>query len=116
MLKTPLTGVDANTSFTVAFGGAHAILSCSITLPPSEFGVHARFRNGNIKLDAPIYGPREFRSVTHICRSRGCSSEMIGAFTVQYFDKPGSGKVVREERRTFEYTGFGWHFQADEVR
>jgi hypothetical protein len=22
---------------------------------------------------------------------------------------------VREEKRTFKYEGFGWHFQADEV-
>jgi predicted dehydrogenase len=99
MIKTPLTGVDTSTAFTVAFGSghlsAHAILSCNITIPASPLGVLARFRNGNIKIDAPIFSPR--------------------SFTVQYFDKPGSGKIVREETKTFSYVGNGWHFQADEV-
>jgi len=99
MLKTALTGVDSSTSFTVAFGtghlAAHAILSCNITLPPLEPGVYVRFRGGNIKIATPIYCPRKF--------------------TVQYFDKPGSGKVVREETRVCDFEGSGWHFQADEV-
>ena len=98
MLKTPLTGVDSSTSFTLTFSGglqAQAILSCSITLPATDPGVTIRYRNGNILIAPPIYSPREF--------------------TVQYFDKPGTGKVVREEKRFFEYEGRGWHFQADEV-
>jgi hypothetical protein len=99
MLKTPLTGVDASTSFTVAFGAghlhAHAVLSCNITLPPMEPCVVARFRNGNIIIPSGIFRPT--------------------TFVVQWFDKPGSGKVVREEKRSHEYVGFGWHFQADEV-
>jgi hypothetical protein len=46
MIKTPLTGVDSSTSFTVAFGEAHAVLSCNITLPAMSPCVVARFRNG----------------------------------------------------------------------
>lgn len=101
MLKTALTGVDASTSFTVSFGAsahlsAHAILSCNITLPSFEPGVYVRFRNGNIKIATPIYCPRKF--------------------TVQWFDKPGTGNVVKEETRALDFVGAGWHFQADEVR
>ncbi|KAI0792138.1 NAD(P)-binding protein [Abortiporus biennis] len=98
MLKTPLTGVDMATSFTLTFDGplkAQAILTCSITLPPPNPGVIIRYRNGNILIQPPIYRPK--------------------SFTVQYFDKPGSGVVVREETRTFQYVGGGWHFEADEV-
>ncbi|KAI5124206.1 hypothetical protein M0805_005056 [Coniferiporia weirii] len=98
MLKTPLTGVDSNTSFSLTFSGklqAQAVLTCNITLPATNPGVTIRYRNGTILIAPPIYSPREF--------------------TIQYFDKPGSGKVVREEKRFFEYTGNGWHFQADEV-
>ena len=100
MLKTPLTGVDASTSFTLNFsspGGmqAQAILSDSITLPATNPGVTIRYRNGNILIAPPIYSPR--------------------SFTVQYFDKPGSGTIKREETKHFEYVGRGWHFQADEV-
>ncbi|TFY76057.1 hypothetical protein EWM64_g7954, partial [Hericium alpestre] len=36
-------------------------------------------------------------------------------YTVQYFDKPGSGKIVREETVTLDHPGGGWHFEADEV-
>ena len=99
MLKTPLTGVDSSTSFTLTFSStlrAQAILSCSITLPPlTPSGVIIRYRNGTIYIAPPIFCPREF--------------------VVQYFDKPGSGKVVREEKKEFKYEGVGWHFQADEV-
>jgi hypothetical protein len=99
MIKTPITGVDASTVFALSFGTGHltghAILSCNITIPSAQPGVYARFRNGNIKIDTPIYSPR--------------------SFTIQYFDKPGSGNVVREETKTFAYVGSGWHFQADEV-
>jgi hypothetical protein len=34
---------------------------------------------------------------------------------VQYFDKPGSGKVQREETVHFENSGSGLHFQVDKV-
>ena len=100
MLKTKITGVDKSTSFTLNFGGgqleSQAILSCSMTLPAIEpLGVRIRYRKGNILISAPIYCPKKF--------------------TVQYFDEPGSGKVVREESQEFKYEGGGWHFQADEV-
>lgn len=99
MLKTPITGVDSSTSFTLTFSSnlrAQAILSCSITLPPASGpSVIIRYRNGNIHVPSPIYCP--------------------SSFTVQYFDRPGSGVVVREETRRFKYQGGGWHFQADDV-
>jgi len=98
ILKTPLTGVDSSTSFILNFTEhlqAQAILSCSITLPAPKPGVTIRYRNGNILIAPPIYCPK--------------------SFTVQYFDKPGSGKVVKEETKTFEYVGSGWCFEADEV-
>lgn len=96
MIKTPLTGVDRNTAFTLNFSSAdltaQAILSCSININPTHPGVTIRFERGAITIPAPIYCPREF--------------------TVQYFGEKGT---VREERRAFEYVGGGWHFQADEV-
>jgi len=98
MLKTPITGVDAATTFILTFNKtlqAQAILSCSITLPAPRPGVAVRFRNGNIVVQTPIYKP--------------------GAFTVEYFDKPGSGNVVKSEPKEFSYIGVGLHFQADEV-
>lgn len=97
MLKTPRTGVDASTAFTLTFPtiSAQAILSCSMTLPEPALGATIRFRQGNILIAPPIYRPM--------------------SFTVQWFDKPGSGKIVKEEKRSFEYVGSGWHFQADEV-
>ncbi|KAF9654379.1 NAD(P)-binding protein [Thelephora ganbajun] len=98
MLKTPITGVDATTTFVLTFNRtlkAQAILSCSITLPKTRPGANIRFRNGNIIIDAPIYKP--------------------GAFTVEYFDKLGSGNVETSETKEFSYIGGGWHFQADEV-
>ncbi|KLO11609.1 NAD(P)-binding protein [Schizopora paradoxa] len=98
MSKTLLTGVDAFTSFTLTFTGglnAQAILSDCITLPAPNPGVIVRYRNGTILVAPPIYSPR--------------------SFTVQYFDKPGSGVIAREEVKKFEYVGKGWHFQADEV-
>lgn len=98
MLKTPLTGVDSNTQFTLNFTEllqAQAVLSCSITLPPASPGVIIRYRGGNIHIHAPIYCPK--------------------TYTVQYFDKPGSGVVIRQETKTFAYVGRGMHFQADEV-
>ncbi|KAI0954077.1 hypothetical protein AcW1_006655 [Taiwanofungus camphoratus] len=98
MVKTPLTGVDSSTSWTVNFTEtlrAQAILSCSMTIPMVSFGATIRYRNGNIIIGTPIFKPSQF--------------------TVQYFDKPGSGVVAREETRTFNYVGGGWHFEADEV-
>lgn len=98
MLKTPITGVDATTTFVLTFNRtlqAQAILSCSITLPTQRPGARIRFRNGNVIIQEPIYNP--------------------GAFTVEYFDKPGSGCVVNSETKEFKYIGGGLHFQADEV-
>ncbi|GJE90972.1 Gfo/Idh/MocA family oxidoreductase [Phanerochaete sordida] len=98
ILKTPLTGVDSSTSFTLTFSEtlqAQAVLSCSITLPSPDPAVTIRYRGGNILVHPPIYKPP--------------------SFTVQYFDKPGSGNVVREETRKGTIPGGGWHYQTDEV-
>lgn len=98
IVKTPLTGVDRSTTITLNFTEtleAQAILSCSITLPPVKAGVTIRYRNGNIVIQSPIYRPL--------------------SFTVQYFDKPGSGNIVREETKTFSHSGGGWFYEADEV-
>lgn len=98
MLKTSITGVDATTTFILTFNKtlqAQAILSCSVTLPTQQPGGVVRFRNGNIIIHAPLYRP--------------------SSFTVEYFDKPGSGNVVNSETKEFSYIGGGWHFQADEV-
>ncbi|KAG7443604.1 NAD(P)-binding protein [Guyanagaster necrorhizus] len=97
MLKTPLTGVDSNTAFTLTFDTAElraqAVLSCSINLNSVNPGVIIRFERGTIKIYPPIYCPKEY--------------------TVEYFDDEGS--VTKAEKRVFEYVGGGWHFQADEV-
>jgi predicted dehydrogenase len=97
MLKTPLTHVDRNTSFTVTFSSsdlaAQAILSCSINASKMKPSVTIRFERGAIIIGTPIYCPSEF--------------------TVQYFGK--DGEVVKEERKAFDHVGGGWHFQADEV-
>ncbi|KAJ6624934.1 hypothetical protein B0H10DRAFT_2004896 [Mycena sp. CBHHK59/15] len=95
MLKTPLTGVDSNTSFTLSFSkiAAQAILSCSINLNASSPGVTIRCEKGTIRVATPIYCSKSFK-VEHL---------------------GNGGKVVREEEQTFEYVGGGWHFQADEV-
>jgi len=105
MLKTSLTGVDSSTSFTLNFSDtleAQAILSCSITLPSPTPAATIRYRNGSILIPPPIYCPK--------------------SFTVQWFDKPGSGKIAKQE--TFEVKpdererggGIGgWCWQADEV-
>ncbi|CDO73292.1 hypothetical protein BN946_scf185008.g54 [Trametes cinnabarina] len=97
IVKTPITGVDASTSFTLNFTEnlqAQAILSCSMQVPAANFGATIRYKNGNIIVKPPI-----FRSP---------------AVTVQYYDKPG-GDIVREETKAFSYVGGGWHFEADEV-
>ena len=97
MLKTTLTGVDCNTSFTVTFSKsdlqAQAILSCSINLKAQEPGVTIRFERGTIIIPGPIYCPKEF--------------------TVQRFGE--HGKVIKEEKTVFQYVGSGLHFEADEV-
>ncbi|KAI0048101.1 NAD(P)-binding protein [Auriscalpium vulgare] len=98
MVKTPLTGVDANTAFTLNFPaiGAQALLSCNINIPGvGGPGAVLRFRNGNILIPTPIFHPK--------------------SYTVQWFDKPGSGVVEREETVKSKVVGGGWHFQADEV-
>ncbi|KAJ3757549.1 hypothetical protein EV360DRAFT_45814 [Lentinula raphanica] len=98
ILKTPLTGVDCNTSFTLNFSqsnllAAQAVLSCSINTDGLDPGVTVRYEKGSIRISAPIYCPK--------------------SFAVRYLD--GRGVVVREEKRFFEYVGRGMHFQADEV-
>ncbi|KAH7909082.1 hypothetical protein BJ138DRAFT_274297 [Hygrophoropsis aurantiaca] len=103
MLKTPLTGVDRSTSFTVTFSptspsdknmlAAQAVLSTNINAQSYQTGVIIRYERGIITIPAPIFCPK--------------------SFTVQYYN--GKGVVEREETRRFEYTGSGWHFQADEV-
>ncbi|OCH93653.1 NAD(P)-binding protein [Obba rivulosa] len=98
IVKTPITGVDSSTSWIVTFSEhlrAQAILSCSMTIPTAAFGATIRYRNGNIIIGTPIFKPR--------------------TFTVQYFDKPGSGVIAREDTRAFHYVGGGWHYEADEV-
>ncbi|EPT00732.1 NAD-binding protein [Fomitopsis schrenkii] len=98
MVKTPLTGVDSSTSWIVNFTQtlqAQAVLTCSMTVPTAQFGVTIRYRNGNIIIGTPIFKPSHY--------------------IVQYFDKPGSGVVVREEKRVLHYVGGGWHYEADEV-
>jgi predicted dehydrogenase len=98
MIKTPRTGVDANTAFALSFSkiGAQAILSCSINLAASSPGVTIRCEKGTIRVATPIYNSR--------------------SFNVQYFGEGAdSGKVIREENKTFEYVGSGLQFEADEV-
>lgn len=97
MLKTSLTGVDCNTSFTVTWASrnfsAQAVLSCSINATAHETGVVIKFERGAIKIPSPIYCPPEF--------------------TIQYHGP--NNVVVKEERKLYQYIGQGWHFQADEV-
>ncbi|KAH7890692.1 hypothetical protein F5I97DRAFT_1826759 [Phlebopus sp. FC_14] len=105
MLKTPLTGVDRSTSFTVTFSptsssasntlSAQAVLTCNINARAYQTGVVIRYERGTIAVAAPIYCPK--------------------SFTVKYFQEGKAGTVVKEETRNFEYVGNGWHFQADEV-
>lgn len=105
MLKTPLTGVDRSTSFTVTFApissstantlAAQAVLSCNINAAAYQTGVVMRYERGIIVIHAPIYCPR--------------------SFTVQYFEEGNPKFVVKEETRRFEYVGNGMHFEADEV-
>ncbi|KAE9394872.1 NAD(P)-binding protein [Gymnopus androsaceus JB14] len=106
MLKTlpSLGGVDCNTSFVLNFQSkpssstpsrfaAQATLSCSINTESLDPGVTIRYERGMIKVAAPIYVPKSFS-------------------VVQY---DGEKKIVKEEKREFEYVGRGMHYQADEV-
>lgn len=90
MIKTPLTGVDATTAYTVSFSSSQAILTTSI-LVPSNPGpvVTIRYQHGTITIPIPIFAPKEF--------------------TVTY--------SVSKEQETVkvDWEGGGWHFQADEV-
>ncbi|KZT10058.1 NAD-binding protein [Laetiporus sulphureus 93-53] len=98
MIKTPRTGVDISTSWTLNFTStlrAQANLSCSATLPSPEIGATIRYQKGTITVGSPLPIPSWFQ--------------------VQWFDSPDKGNVVREEKRMFHYVGGGWHFQADEV-
>ncbi|KAJ4474599.1 hypothetical protein C8J55DRAFT_433003 [Lentinula edodes] len=97
ILKTPITGVDCNTSFTLNFSqsklAAQAVLSCSINTDALDPGVTIRYEKGTIKIASPIYVPK--------------------SFVVQYLDEHGA--LAKEEKKFFEYVGRGMHFQADEV-
>jgi hypothetical protein len=98
MIKTPLTGVDRSTCFTLCFPdelAAQAQLSCNINVPSNSMSATLRFRNGNILIPEPLYCPK--------------------SYTVQYFERPGSGKVQREETVHFDFPGRGLYFEADEV-
>lgn len=104
MVKTPLTGVDANTSFTLSFApeaqsgstlSAQAILSTSINLPSVEPGATIRYEHGDIIIAQPIYAPREFTVKYHKSKEHDGECE---------------AKVVKSD-----WVGSGWHFQADEV-
>lgn len=104
MYKTPITGVDCNTSYIVTFSpntstgstlAAQAVLSCSMNVASHNPGVTIRFEKGTIVIDAPVPCPLRY--------------------TVQYFQEGKPGEIAREDTRTFEYVGSGWHFQADEV-
>ncbi|EGN96617.1 hypothetical protein SERLA73DRAFT_184715 [Serpula lacrymans var. lacrymans S7.3] len=105
MVKTPLTGVDRSTAFTLTFSpsspsasntlAAQAILSCNINVAAYPTGVVIRYERGNISIAAPIYCPK--------------------SFTVQYYEPGKSSTIAREETKHFDYVGRGMHFQADEV-
>lgn len=96
MLKTPLTGIDALTSWSLTFSTLHAraILSTSITSPGMNPAVNIRFRRGNILIAGPTFAPREY--------------------TIQWYDADGN-KVVKQDTKKVDWVGGGWHFQADEV-
>ncbi|TFK26237.1 NAD(P)-binding protein [Coprinopsis marcescibilis] len=111
MVKTPISGVDSSTGFTLTFDptvssntesslAAQALLSCSITLDAPTPGVTIRFERGTITIEPPIYCPKTFK-VTYL--NKGVQQEGAKAASEGSFSK------------TFEYVGKGWHFQADEV-
>lgn len=93
MIKTPLTGVDAITAYTVSFSSSQAILSTSMIVSSNPGPVVTiRYQYGTITIATPIYAPKEF--------------------TVIY-----SVPEEQEETKTVkvDWEGSGWHFQADEV-
>ncbi|KAG1891207.1 hypothetical protein F4604DRAFT_1876355 [Suillus subluteus] len=92
MYKTPITGVDCNTSYIITFSPNS---TCSMNVASHSPGVTIRFEKGTIMIDAPVPCPLRY--------------------TVQYFQEGKPGEITREDTRTFEYVGSGWHFQADEV-
>ncbi|KAJ7695109.1 NAD(P)-binding protein [Mycena rosella] len=94
ILKTPRTGVDANTAFTLTFEkiAAQAVLSCSMNVRSTSPGVTIRCEKGTIRVAAPIYCAKSFK--------------------VEYI---GAGGEVREEEKSFEYVGVGMEYEADEV-
>jgi hypothetical protein len=87
ILKTPLTGVDCNTSFTLNFNqsklAAQAILSCNMNVKSMDPGVTIRYTRGAIKVASPISVPK--------------------SFVVQHFDQ--NGAVIEETKKDFEYVG-----------
>jgi hypothetical protein len=106
MTKFLPSGVDQNTTFILTFENpdasppfsAQAILHSSMNLPDLTPAATIRCEHGCIEIDSPL--PRS------------------KAFTVKYYNLKGegeAGKVKREVKGEFEYEGFGWHFQADEV-
>jgi hypothetical protein len=61
MVKTPLTGVDATTAYTVSFPSSQAILSTSILISPNPGPVVTiRYQHGTITIAKPIFAPKEF--------------------------------------------------------
>jgi hypothetical protein len=93
MIKTPLTGVDATTTYTVSFSSSQAILSTSIIVSPNPGPVVTiRYQHGTITIATPIFAPHEFTITFSVAKGQ-------------------------EETKTVkaEWEGVGWHFQADEV-
>ncbi|KAF7977097.1 hypothetical protein HWV62_4685 [Athelia sp. TMB] len=98
MTKTPLTGVDAQTTFTLSFApplAAQAVLSTSIALDAlaDAPAVTVRYEHGDVRVAGPTYAPHEF--------------------TVRYYARAGRDAETVVVKR--EWVGSGWHFQADEV-
>ncbi|KAF7325609.1 NAD(P)-binding protein [Mycena kentingensis (nom. inval.)] len=95
IVKTPLTNVDANTSFTLNFPKifAQAVLSCNINTTMQNPAATIRCKKGVIHVAAPPYCPKSYK--------------------VEYFG--ADGKVEREEEKKFDYVGLGMHWEADEV-
>ena len=94
MIKTPLTGVDRSTCFTLCFPelGAQAQLSCNINVPSNGLSATLCFRHpdpGAIVLSEIVY-----RAI---------------------LERPGSCKVHREETTHFDVPRHGSHFEADEI-
>jgi len=100
MLKTPITGVDSSTVFTLSFEtadgsdgsdglAAQAILSCSITLPAPSPGVTIRCEGGTITIQPPIFAPVKY--------------------AVKYEEEG-----TKPEEKEFKYVGTGWHFQVSD--